>query len=375
MLTFLFKLKFSPSETSRAVGFCQGPVGKLKKAACRRRGRPQRAARTEYKAARLRQGYRQAALGLVLFVLLASACQPKQAPPSTRVTFSDDLGRRVLVVPNPKRIVSLAPSVTEILFAIGLGDRIVGDTTYCDYPPEAKKIEKVGDTQNPSMERIVALHPDLVVVTTASQLEQFVDRLNQVGIPVYATRAANLDQLVDSINKLGEVTGAAAQAQALTASLRSRINAVRTRVAGLPAPRVLVVLNSEPLMTAGANTFVNDLIANGGGESISRDEQTEYPKFSLETAVARRPQVIFLQAGGAPLPSQLESTPAAQDKRVYHIDDNLLLKPGPRVVDALEQVAEKLHPEAFGLASSDVKPDSKSSADGKQAPTDVKGKQ
>jgi iron complex transport system substrate-binding protein len=265
---------------------------------------------------------------------------------------TDDLGRRVSVIAVPMRLISLAPSVTEILFALGLGSRVVGVTTYCDYPREAAGITKVGDTQRPNLEKIISLKPDLVIVSTASQLEEFMSNLERLGIPVYVNNPTNLESLLDSIKGIGAVAGVPESANKLVADLSSRIGAVHSRVAGLERPRVLFVLSTEPLITAGGGTFINDLITEAGGESVSADQKADYPQFSLETALARRPEVIFLQAGGSGLPKQLAETPAARAGRVYQLDDALLLRPGPRIVDGVEEVARKLHPEAFARSGS-----------------------
>src|SRR6185436_4868000 len=169
----------------------------------------------------------------------------RQASEATSA-FTDELGRTVNVKANPQRIVSLAPSITETLFAIGLDSRIVGVTTYCDYPPEAKTKESIGDTLKPSLEKIIGLKPDLVIVSTASQLEQSVRRLDELGIPVYISNPRDLEGLLNSIERIGEIAGAPDRANELTRQLRSRIEAVRARVASRPQPRVFLILGSEP---------------------------------------------------------------------------------------------------------------------------------
>jgi iron complex transport system substrate-binding protein len=249
------------------------------------------------------------------------------------------------VKPNPQRIVSLAPSVTETLFALGLDNRVVGVTSFCDYPPEAKAKESVGDTQKPSLEKIIALRPDLVIISTASQLEQSVRHLAELRIPVYVSNPRNLEGLLTSIERIGEIAGVPDRANEVTRQMRRRIEAVRARIEERPHPRVFVILGCEPLITAGAPSFISDLIARAGGRSISAEEPMDYPQFSLETAVARQPEVIFLQAGNETLPARLNQTPAVREGRVYRLDDALLLRPGPRIVDGLEEMAARIHPE------------------------------
>jgi iron complex transport system substrate-binding protein len=297
----------------------------------------------------LRRSLLMLALPAALFAGLCG-CHTRQVPNNSRLV-ADDLGRQVRVTSSPRRLVSLAPSVTEILFALGIGDRVVGVTTYCDYPPAAASIEKIGDTQRPNLEKILSLKPDLVIVSTASQLEEFMASLEHLGVPVYVNNPTDLGSLLESINRIGDVLGVPESAERLVSSLATRIRDVHSRVAGLARPKVLVLVSTEPLMTAGGRTFISDLVTEAGGDSISADQTTDYPQFSLETALARRPEVIFLQAGGSDLPKQLLQTPAGRARRWYQLDDAVLLRPGPRIVDGLEQVARLLHPEAFPKAA------------------------
>lgn len=294
---------------------------------------------------------RLASLVLLLAACLTLSCSPRRAAPvespaEPRVV-TDEIGHTVHVPANPQRIVSLAPSITETLFALDLGDRIVGVTTFCDYPPAATAKEKVGDTLRPSIEKIVALRADLAVASTSSQLEQYVRRLDDLGIAVYISNPRKVADVAATIERLGALTGTTARARELSGDLQKRAAAIDQKVQAAARPRVLVILGTEPLITVGGNTFINDLIERAGGRSISAGETAEYPQYSLETAVAARPEVIFLQAQDANLPERLRATPAAQAKRIYHIDDNLMLRPGPRIIDGLEQMAAEIHPELF----------------------------
>jgi len=290
----------------------------------------------------------------VLFSLLpavlavsATSCSSRKDLPAISRTVTDELGRAVQVPAQPQRIVSLAPSITEILFALGAGDRVAGVTSYCDYPPEARQKPPVGDTLKPGVEKIVALKADLVIISTASQVEASFRKLEELGIAVYVTNPRSIDGVVESIDKIGELIDARERAQELADELRRRITTVETRVAETSRPSVLVILGTEPLITAGAGSFINDLINRAGARSISAEDKADYPQYSIETAVARQPEIILLQAGGNELIERLRQTPAARSNRVYHIDDDLLLRPGPRLVDGLEQLGAKFHPELF----------------------------
>jgi len=266
----------------------------------------------------------------------------------------DDLGRSVHVVARPERIVSLAPSITEILFAIGAGPRVIATTSYCTFPPEAANTNKIGDTQKPDIERILALKPDLVLVSTASQLESISERLGALGVPVVVTAAKGVDGVLTSIERIGVATGDTDAATALTATLRARIESVRATIAGRPAPKVFAIVGNEPLFTSGKGTFLDDLIRLAGGASITADETTEWPQYSAEAVIAKAPDVILVPlvthgfaAQDSGVPKSIAATPAVRNGRIVKIDGDLLMRPGPRLVDGLEQLAKALHPEAY----------------------------
>ncbi|HSB07882.1 MAG TPA: cobalamin-binding protein [Blastocatellia bacterium] len=283
-------------------------------------------------------------LVLVSVVALVSCSLTHSTPASSR-TIVDELGRTVIVSHHPQRIVSLAPSITETLFAIGAGDRVAGVTSYCDYPPEARAKEKVGDTLKPNIERIIGLKSDLVIVSTSSQLEQYVQKLEDLRVPVYISNPRNLDAVLESISAIGRLAGAENRSREVVANMRARIENVAKRLEGSARPRVLFMLGMEPLITVGSGTFLDDLITRAGGQSISTDATGEYPQYSLETAVAKGPEIIFIQFDEKELPDRLRQTPAGLAGRVYHIDDDLVSRPGPRIVAGLEQMAAKIHPE------------------------------
>lgn len=291
---------------------------------------------------------------LAALCVMAACSSPHRASDEAgRRHFTDGIGRVVAITPNPQRIISLAPNLTETLFALGLGDRIVGVTTFCDFPTEAQTKEKVGDTLRPNLERIIALKPDLILVSTSSQLENLTRRLDELQIPVYVTNPRTMAEVVASIRNLGDITGATARAAEITAEMERRINAVRQRVAGLPRPRVFYALQNGPLITAGRNTFINDLINLAGGQSISAEETTDYPQFSRETVVARAPEVIVASESHGHVLVDLDTlrrdfavTPAVRQNRIEVVTTDLIDRPGPRIVDGLEQMMRALHPES-----------------------------
>jgi len=292
---------------------------------------------------------------IVASSLAASACTPRVQSPAKSETreIIDDTGKSVVISSRVDRIVSLAPNLTEIVFAIGGQENLVGDTEYCDYPPEAKFIAKVGDTIHPSVERIIALKPQVVLVSTASQLEAFTQQLDAHQIAVFVTDPHDLEGVFRSVEQVGKILNRESQAQQLVASLRERTGAVQQRVAKESPVRLFFQLSAEPLFTAGRDAFVTDLIRRAGGISVTADVPGAWPKFSAESALAARPDAIILSTGGSmgaansAVADALRGSPAVLNGKVFKINDDHLVRPGPRAVDGLEEMAKALHPEAF----------------------------
>lgn len=265
----------------------------------------------------------------------------------------DEAGRRVRVPLRLERVVSLAPNLTEIVYAVGAGDRLVGDTTYCDYPPEARQVAKVGDTLHPSVERIIALHPQLILVSTASQLEAFTEELTGQGIVVYVTDPRDLDGVFRSIKALGDLLGEHERGERLVSTLEARASSVTEAVKASKPVTVFYQLSAEPLYTAGRDSFVTDLIRRAGGKSVTENVPGAWPRYSDEAALAAHPEAVIMVAGGSmgeansEIAAALRKSPAALNGRVYKIDGDYLSRPGPRLVEGLEQIARSLHPEVF----------------------------
>jgi ABC-type Fe3+-hydroxamate transport system substrate-binding protein len=285
-------------------------------------------------------------LGVVLLNLLTQGAVTAQA----RI-LTDETGRRVNVPDHPERLISLAPSITETLYALGLGDRLVGDTDYCDYPPEAKLKPHIGAVLNPSLEKIVALKPDLVLGIAEANRRETADQLDRLGIPLYGLTAHSLADTLGLITDLGQVLEDDAKAQALVESLQRRIDAVEQRVAGQPRPKVLFVTWNRPLITAGPHTFVSDVIQQAGGVSIADDLHGDWPHMSLEEVLVRDPDVILLPSDTSLSPGLKEFAAmpgwkdlrAVKNHRMYFVSE-AIIHPSPRLVDALEDVARILHP-------------------------------
>jgi iron complex transport system substrate-binding protein len=297
---------------------------------------------------------------VAILVVCLTVCCSKGSGRSTKPAVAatrelvDESGKHVRLPVHPQRIVSLAPSLTETVFAVGAGDHLVGDTTYCDYPEAARHVAKVGDTMTPNIEAIIGLKPDVVLVSTASQLEVFTRQMEERQIAVYVSDPRNLDGVLQSITNVGEVTGNGAQAAELVSALRNRISGVTAKLVGTKPVRVFYQVSAEPLYTAGRDAFITDLIARAGGGSVSADVPGAWPRLSNEAALASRPDAIVIptgdsmgNAGNRDVAAALRRSPAALSGRIYAINGDLLSRPGPRIVDGLEELAKDLHPEVF----------------------------
>jgi iron complex transport system substrate-binding protein len=251
------------------------------------------------------------------------------------------------------RIVSLAPNLTEIVYAVGAGDRLVGDTTYCDYPEAAKSVTKVGDTMHPSIERIIALKPQIVLVSTASQLEAFTKQLADQQIVVYVTNPRTLDEVFHSVETLGDLFGNHDRAAGVANELRRRTAAIQAALKSANSTRVFYQVSGEPLYTIGRESYLTDLVKRAGGVSVTADVPGAFPRYSDEAALAAKPDAIILPTGGSmgsansTVAPALKNSPAVLNNRVYRINDDYLSRPGPRLIDGLEQMARGLQPEAF----------------------------
>jgi iron complex transport system substrate-binding protein len=275
------------------------------------------------------------------------AGEATKTQPDTREVV-DDLGRTIKLPQPVRRVVTLAPNLTEIVFAVGGSDKLAGDTTFCNYPEDAKKIQKVGDTINPNLEAIIALKPDVVLVSKASQLQTFLPRMEEQKIPVFVAGATDLDGVFKDISTIGDILGNKAKAAELVSSLKKRADAVEEKSKSATPYHVFVQISEEPLYTAGKSSFITDLIERAGGTSVTANIDEDYPRLSKETALAFQPDVIIISGmtDGDQKPNAVfANSPAVKNKKVFQIDGDLLTRPGPRLVDGLEQIAQKLSEE------------------------------
>ena len=289
--------------------------------------------------------------GRVLICVLAATLLILLPPAASARIVKDQTGRSVDVPNKPHRLVSLAPNITEIVYALGLGDELVGDTDYCDFPFEAKNKPHVGTMVNPSLERIVALKPDLALGTPEANRRETADQLERLGIPLYGVTASTLAGTLASIEDLGKILGRAAEARSLVAQMQARIVRVEKRIEGQPKPKVLFVVWYRPLITVGPSTFIADVIRAAGGIPIGENLKGEWPRLTLEELLPQNPSIILLPKTESFSPStdEFQRLPgwkelrAVKEHRMFYVSETIM-RPCPRLVDALEELAVVLHP-------------------------------
>ena len=263
----------------------------------------------------------------------------------------------------PKRIISTSPSITEMLYALGLGERVVGVTTYCHYPPEAMKKTKIGNYLNPNLEVIVGLRPDLVVAETTGVRRP--EKLASLKLNVLEVDDLNLNGIYQSIRTIGKAAGVPGRAEVLTAKMRASLDEIRRKVAALPRRRIIFIVGRTPgriedLIAAGRGSHLNELIDIAGGRNIFGDSPASYAKIGLEELIARNPEVVVdmgemsqtvgvTEADKRAVVSLWNRHPelaAVREHRVFAVASDIFVVPGPRVVDAAREFARMLHPEA-----------------------------
>jgi cobalamin transport system substrate-binding protein len=304
-------------------------------------------------------------IGLVIIAPLAlgGAAKPQAMPrqytaTSSAIEVKDEIGRAVRIPQPVRRIVSLAPSATETLFALGLGDRLVGDTDFCDYPPEAKAKAHIGGPISPNIERIAALHPDLVVASREINRAESVYSLERLGIAVYTTDPESVEQVLTSTERLGELLGASYAGRALVANLRGHLAELDHRLAGLTPKNVLVVVWLDPLISVGRNTFMDDALRHAGARSVI-DSPQSWPTIDLEEVVRLQPDYLIISNDNKQQVQrelgELQRRPvwqrlgAVRNGRFVVVSE-AFSHPSPRLLDGIEQLARALFPSEFTAA-------------------------
>ncbi len=259
----------------------------------------------------------------------------------------------------PSRIVSMAPNLTEILFALGLGDRVVGVTQDSDYPPPALNRPRVGTFWQPNIEAVIAAKPDLVITLAFEQQRELARRLKRIGYDCLMVNIESIDDLFKAIATIGETAGAREQAQELPRSIKGRIDRFRKATAGSPRVKVLWVVQREPLRIAPRDTFINEMIEVAGGENAVDSALRNYPPIGAEQVIAAGPEVIIepIMVPGSPDGQRRQASaywqrfanvPAVVNQRIYVIDGDLVSRLGPRLPEGIEIIAKCLRPELSG---------------------------
>jgi len=294
-------------------------------------------------------------LVVIAFAIIASGTALAREP----VEINDDLGNEIQLEQSPERIVSLAPSITEMLYELGLGDRVIGVTSYCDYPArmleevEEGEVTTIGTIVEPNIEQIVELDPDLVVAANINPVED-VERLQELGLIVAGFAPEDLETTFSVMDRVGEMTGFQDEVQQVIDDMRYRLERVEELVAEQEEePSIFYEIWNDPLQTAGENTFIDDVIERAGAHNLGAEAGEGWPEFSLETLIMEDPEVYLSTPHSAEhvvSPEAIkerdnfDALTAVQEDRVHMVDQDMLSRPGPRVIDGLIELTEAVHP-------------------------------
>ncbi len=300
-------------------------------------------------------GRSDARFGSTIFALLLSLTLLALTADGQAALHVDAVGRSVDILASPRRIVSLAPSITETLFALGLDSEIVGVTMLSNYPEAANAKPRVGTFVNISLERVVSLNPDLVIGTADGNRKETVDQLEGMGIPVYVVDPSNLSEIFDMILSIGKITGRERQSEMLVEGLRARIARIALSVKKSDRPHVFMQIGISPIISVGSDTLHSELIDRAGGVNVYGETSTRYPRCSIEDIIVRQPDIIIVSSmkRGGDFYSVRDgwkkwtTIPAVRDGRIHIIDTDLIDHASPRIVDGLEKIAEIIHPDLF----------------------------
>ena len=286
---------------------------------------------------------------LAVFFLLTSVSSPAAHK------FKDEVGREVVFSFPPKRIVSLAPNITEILFKLGLDEEIVGVSIHSNFPEKAKDKVRVGSYISLDFERIVSLKPDLIIATGAGNTREMVERLEKMGFPSYVIYPKTFDDILQSIHHLGQIMNREKEALKIIQGMKERRQKVVDLTQGLPRPKVFIQIGDAPIVTVGKGSFADDLIHLAGGKNIAEKEKEVYPRLGMEEILKRSPEVILISSMNPRGDYQKivqewgrwKAIPAVKNGQIHLIDSDLIDRPSPRIIDGLEEIARILHPERF----------------------------
>jgi iron complex transport system substrate-binding protein len=296
---------------------------------------------------------RQAMLKKTLIIFVLTLIIASFSCESLAGEVKDETGRKVTVMSNPQRIISLAPGITETLYALNLGNKIVGVTNFCNWPAQVAQKPKIGGFINPSIEKIVALQPDLIIATADGNRKDTVQQLERIGLTVYVINQVDTAGILASILHIGEITSEKEVAVMLVGRLRQRLNNVTAQTRGKIKPRIFFQIGLDPVITSGSGTLINEVIGLAGGINIAGLDTARYPRYSPEGIIAGAPDIVLF----APMSGDREfaavknfwrkfkEIPAVKNNRIYPIETDLISRASPRIIDAIETMALIFHPE------------------------------
>lgn len=305
---------------------------------------------------------------LMLITIIAVGCTPKdegvqkgedinneniEETSGYPMEIEDQFGNKFTIEKVPEKIISLAPSHTEVLFSLGLGDKVVGVTSFCDYPEEATTKEVIGDYTAINLERIIEINPDLVLQYGAGD-EESNARLKEAGITVVGYEPESIDEVITLIRTIGEITDKASEAEEVTKNMIDRKDNIVEKVKDKEKVKVFYEIWHEPLTAAGPGSFMDELMTLSGGENIAKDAKEGYPQFDIEQLIERDPEVYLTSKDleektieSIEIRPGYENISAVKNEKIYILDPNIVSRPGPRLIEALEIVAKSIHPELF----------------------------
>ena len=267
------------------------------------------------------------------------------------LTVTDSSGRTVTFEKMPEKLVSAVPSNTEIIYALGKGNQLVGVSVYCNYPEEALSVSKIGDYNGPNLELIIDAKPDVFFAAWLS--EEVLAQLEGAGIPVMLINPTNIEETYQSIQDIGDIIGSSKEAEELIGGMRAKQENIMQIAKGYQAKTVFYEIWHDPLMTVGPGSFINELITMSNGINIAQDAESAYPEYSLELLISKNPQVYMTSDDGFKTPEDIfgragyENIEAIRNGQVFMLHPDITSRPGPRIIDGLEMIAKAIHPEAF----------------------------
>lgn len=288
---------------------------------------------------------------LILIFSLSLGCADSTSETKTGTTVIDSIGREVVIEKTPEKIISISPAITEILFAIGLDQEIIGVSDYCDYPEAALAKDKIGGFKDPNVEVILSMDPDLVFASAGVQ-EELITTMEELNLPVVVLESATIEQVLSNIALAGEITGKNETAKEIVDDMRQKMDEIINKVKDQPKPKVFFEVWDDPLMSAGSTSFIHNLIETAGGTNVAGITEDEFFTFSMEKLLENDPDIYIINAHSH-TPEDIktrtgyEVLSAVKNDQVFTVDDSLISRAGPRVIQGLEQLAKIIHPEIF----------------------------